>query len=87
MGQNKALEPAFCRRSDPGLALEICQFSFSMKHFSGFDNIFETEIYFWGNIKVIWGHLDWGLGTKGPHSDPDYKTFLGLHIINNVSKW
>ena len=59
-----------------------------MKHFSGFDNVFETEKwYFWGNIKVFLGHLDGWLGTKGPHSDPADKAFLGLHIISNVSKW
>ena len=38
-------------------------------------------------MKVLPGHLDWGLGTKGPHSDPADKTFLGLHIVSNVSKW
>ena len=55
----------------------------SMKHFSGFYNIYETEArYFWGNMKVLLGHLDWGLGTKGLHSD---KAFLGLHIFSNVS--
>ena len=58
-----------------------------MKHFSGLDNMFETETwYFWGNMKVLLGHLDWGLGTKSPHSDPPEKTFLGLHIISNDSK-
>ena len=40
----------------------------------------------WGNMKVLLGHLDWGLGTKGPHSDPADKTFLGLPIVRNVSK-
>ena len=59
-----------------------------MKHFSGFDNIFETDAwYFWGNMEVFLGHLAWGLGTKGPHSDPAEKLFLGLHIASNVSKW
>ena len=59
-----------------------------MKHLIGYDNIFETEAwYFWGNIKVFLGHLDWGLGTKGPHSDPADKTFLGLCIVSNVSKF
>ena len=59
-----------------------------MKHFSGFDNIFETETwYFWGNIKVLSGDLDWWLGTKGLQSDPADKTYLGLHIVSNVSKW
>ena len=59
-----------------------------MKHFSGFDNIFETEAwYFWGNMKVLLGHLDWGLDTKGPHNDIADKTFLAVHIANNVSKW
>ena len=38
-------------------------------------------------MKVLLGHLNWGLGTKGPHSDPADKTFLGLHIVSNVSKW
>ena len=47
-----------------------------MKHSSGYDNIFETEAwYFWGNMKVLLGHLDWGLGTKRPYSDPADKTF------------
>ena len=47
-----------------------------MKYFSGFDNIFEAQTwYFWGNIKVFLGHLDWVLGTKDPHSDPGDKTF------------
>ena len=59
-----------------------------MKHLSGYDNIFETEArYFWSNMKVLLGHLDWGLGTKGPHSDPADKTFLALCIVINVSKW
>ena len=57
-----------------------------MKHFSSFDNIFEIEAwFFWGNMKVCLGHLDWVLGTKDPHSDPSDKTFLGLQIVNNVS--
>ena len=56
-------------------------------HFSDFDNIFETETwYFWGNMKVLLGHLNWRLGTKDPHSDPADKTFLDLHIVSNVSK-
>ena len=59
-----------------------------MKHFSGFDNIFETKTwYFWGNMKVLLGYLDWGLGTKDLHSDPTDKTFLGMYIVSNVSKW
>ena len=33
------------------------------------------------------GHLNWGLGIKGPHSNPADKSFLGLHIVRNVSKW
>ena len=32
-------------------------------------------------------HLYWGLGTKDPYSDPADKTFLGLHIGSNFSKW
>ena len=48
-----------------------------MKHLSGYDNIFETEVwYFRGTIKVLLGHLDCGPGTKGPNSDPADKTFL-----------
>ena len=59
-----------------------------MKHLSGYDNIFETEAwYFWGNMKVLLGHLDRGLGTKDPHSNPVDKTCLGLCIVGNVSKW
>ena len=38
-------------------------------------------------MKVLLGYLDWGLGTKSPYSDPADKTFLGLHIVSNVSKW
>ena len=39
------------------------------------------------NLKLL-GHLDWGLGTtKGPHSNPADKTFLGLRIVSNISKW
>ena len=56
-----------------------------MKQFSGFDNIFVTEIwYFWGNMKILLGHLDWTLGNKSPHSDPADKTFLVLHIVNKM---
>ena len=38
-------------------------------------------------MKTLLGHLDWGLGTKGPHSDPAEQTFLGLDIVSSVSKW
>ena len=42
-----------------------------MKRLSGYDNTFETEAwYFWGNMKFLLGHLDWGLRPKDPHSDP-----------------
>ena len=59
-----------------------------MKHLSGYDNIFETEeCYFWGNMKILWGHLDWSLGTKDSHSDPADKIFLGLCIVSNISNW
>ena len=37
-------------------------------------------------MKVLLGHLDWGLGTIGQHNDPAYKTFLGLCIVSSVSK-
>ena len=39
------------------------------------------------NMKVLLGHLHWGLHTKCPHSDPADKTFLALCIVTNVSKW
>ena len=59
-----------------------------MKYLSGYDNMFETEVwYFWGNMKVLLGHLDWRLGTKELHSDPAEKTFLGLCIVSSISKW
>ena len=35
---------------------------------------------FGSNMKVLLGHLDWALGTKGLHSDLTNKTFLGLDI-------
>ena len=38
-------------------------------------------------MKVLLGYLDWGLDTKGPHSDRGDKTFLGLYIVSDVSKW
>ena len=38
-------------------------------------------------MKVLLGHLDWRLDTKGLHSDLANKTFLGLCIVSNVSKW
>ena len=47
-----------------------------MKHLSGFDNIFEIKAWcFSGNMKVLLGHLDWGLGMKQTHNDPADKTF------------
>ena len=59
-----------------------------MKHLNGYDNIFETWAwYFRGIMKVLLGYLDWGLGIKDPRSDPTDKTFLGLRIVSNVSKW
>ena len=58
-----------------------------MKHLSGYDNIFEIEAwYFWDNMKVLLGHLNWRLGTKVPYSESTDKTFLVLCIVNNVSK-
>ena len=59
-----------------------------MKDLSSYDNIFETEAwYFWVNMKVFLEHFDWVLGTKSPRSDPAEKTFLGLFIVSNISKW
>ena len=58
-----------------------------MKHLSGYDNIFETEAwYFWGNMNVLLGHIDWELGTKGSYNDPAYKILGGLCIVSDVSK-
>ena len=58
-----------------------------MKHLSGYDDIYETEAwYFWVNMKVLLEHLDWGLGTKVPHSDSADKTLLGLCTVSNISK-
>ena len=37
-------------------------------------------------MKVLLGHLDWGLGTKGPRSYPAEKAFKGLSVASNVSK-
>ena len=36
---------------------------------------------------VLLGHLDWGLGTKGPRNGRTDKTFLGLRIASNIPKW
>ena len=59
-----------------------------MKHLRRYYNIFETEAwYFGGNMKVILGHLDWGLDTKGPYSVLADKTLFGLFIVINVCKW
>ena len=38
-------------------------------------------------MKVLLGHLDWGLGTEDPNSNPADKTFFNLHTVRNVSKW
>ena len=38
-------------------------------------------------MKVILGHLDWGLGTRDLHKDRADKIFLRLCIVSNVSKW
>ena len=57
-----------------------------MKYLNGYDNIFETEAwYFWGNMKVLLWHLDWRLGTKDPDSDPADKNVLGVCIVSKVS--
>ena len=59
-----------------------------MKCLSGYDKIFETEIeYFSGNMKVILGHLDRALKAYTVWQDPADKTFLGMCIVSNVSKW
>ena len=59
-----------------------------MKHVSDYDNIFEIEAWnFWANMKLLSGHLNWGLDIKGPYSDPVGKTFLGLRTVDKVSKW
>ena len=38
-------------------------------------------------MKLLSGHLNWGLDIKGPYSDPVGKTFLGLRTVDKVSKW
>ena len=38
-------------------------------------------------MKVLLGHLDWGLDTKGPHSDPAENVVLGQSTAINFSKW
>ena len=66
-----------------------------MKHLRGYDNIFETEAwYFWGNMKVLLGYLDWRMSTKGPHCDPADKHFwicvllaMFLSVQNFYQKW
>ena len=37
-------------------------------------------------MKVLLGHLDWGLGTTDMQSDPAGNRFVGLHSVSNVSK-
>ena len=37
-------------------------------------------------MKVLLGHLDWGLGTTDMQSDPAGNRFVGLHTVSNVSK-
>ena len=50
--------------------------------------MFESEAwYFWGNMKILLGYVNGGLGTKGPDSDLADKTYLGLYIVSNASKW
>ena len=34
---------------------------------------------FWGNMKVLLGHLDWGLGTKDLHNDPADNFFWSVY--------
>ena len=47
-----------------------------MKHLSGYDNVLETEAWcFWGNMKVLLGHLDRARDTESPRSDPADKIF------------
>ena len=36
-------------------------------------------------MKVLLGHLDWGLGTKGPQSDPADKTFVKNGVRTSVA--
>ena len=38
-------------------------------------------------MKVLLGHLDWGLGTKGPHSDTADKTFSGQQCLQVVKSF
>ena len=55
MGLNKVLDPAISGRSVPGLVAEI-YVSFFMTYLSSCNNIFDTETYFWSNIKILLGH-------------------------------
>ena len=38
-------------------------------------------------MKVLLGHLDWGLGTKGPHSDTADKNFSGQQCLQVVKSF
>ena len=53
------LDPALYGGSVPGLTPEsYVSLLFFMTHLSSYDNIFETETRcFWGNMKVLLGHL------------------------------
>ena len=98
--QNKALDPELCRGSEPGLDPEIyVSFRFTsnisvaliaylkLKHDTWGNMKGNTWGNTWVNVKVLLGRLNWGLDTKGLHSDPADKSFLGLHIVSNISKW
>ena len=34
-------------------------------------------------MKFLFGHSDWGLRNKRPHSNPADKNFLGIHFLQN----
>ena len=34
-------------------------------------------------MKFLFGHSDWGLRNKHPHSNPADKNFLGIHFLQN----
>ena len=50
--------------------------------------MFETETwYFRGDMKILLGHLNWGLDTNGRPSGSADNIFLSLFIVRNIFKW
>ena len=55
MGLKKVFDPALCRSRYQTYSLEFMLVFYFMTH--TFSNIFETETYFLGNMKVLLEHL------------------------------